>query len=460
MDNREKNTIKNKYFGTDGFRGEFGRELLPNHAFLIGRFLGWYFGERLGISCRILVGKDTRKSSSALETSLVRGIIRSGGEAYLLGVATTPALSYLAEANDFDAAVMITASHNPFYDNGIKILNCHGEKLDEETTALLESYMDGDLSALGIDGDDLPLGEGASIDFCGAVAEYRCHLIRVAESLSGVRIGLDCANGAAYKIAPDVFKKLGAEIHLIGCSPDGENINRGIGSTHTDALAALVRNHGLDMGFAFDGDGDRCIGIDATGEVIDGDREMLILAKWLKGLGELSFDTLVTTVMSNKGLFSALAKNQIKCEITPVGDRFVWEKMMAEDYSLGGEQSGHIIIRKHASTGDGILTALCLATIAHKEKKSLAELSEELVVFPQLTENIPVKDKESIINDPDVRELYRQVSDEIGDDGRILLRCSGTESLIRIMVEHKNIDKCKHYVDITCTLIKKKDEML
>ena len=416
MDNREKKVRKNKYFGTDGFRGEFGRELLPNHAFLIGRFLGWYFGERLGISCRILVGKDTRKSSSALETALVRGIIRSGGEAYLLGVATTPALSYLAEANDFDAAVMITASHNPFYDNGIKILNCHGEKLDEETTALLESYMDGDLSALGIDGDDLPLG--------------------------------------------DVFKKLGAEIHLIGCSPDGENINRGVGSTHTDALAALVRNHGLDMGFAFDGDGDRCIGIDATGEVIDGDREMLILAKWLKGLGELSFDTLVTTVMSNKGLFSALAKNQIKCEITPVGDRFVWEKMMAEDDSLGGEQSGHIIIRKHASTGDGILTALCLATIAHKEKKSLAELSEELVVFPQLTENIPVKDKESIINDPDVRELYRQVSDEIGDDGRILLRCSGTESLIRIMVEHQSIDKCKHYVDITRTLIRKKDEML
>lgn len=460
MDNREKNTRKNKYFGTDGFRGEFGRELLSDHAFLIGRFLGWYFGERLGITCRILIGKDTRKSSSALESALIRGIIRSGGEAYLLGVATTPALSYLTEVNDFDAAVMITASHNPFYDNGIKVLNCHGEKLDEETTALLEAYMDGDLLALEIDGDDLPLGEGALIDFCGALTEYRWHLIRAAGSLSGAKIGLDCANGAAYKIAPDVFKKLGAEIHLIGTSPDGENINREVGSTHTNALAELVCSRGLDMGFAFDGDGDRCIGIDTTGEVIDGDREMLILAKWLKGLGELSSNTLVTTVMSNKGLFSALEKKHIKCEITSVGDRFVWEKMMAEDYSLGGEQSGHIIIRKYASTGDGILTALCLATIAHKEKKSLAQLSDELVVFPQLTENIPVRDKESIINDPDVQELYRQVSDEIGDNGRILIRCSGTENLIRIMVEHKNIDKCKQYVDKIRVLIKRKDEML
>ena len=447
-----------KYFGTDGFRGEFGRELLLQHAFLIGRFLGWYFGKRLGFSGRILIGRDTRESSPKLEKELSSGITRSGARAYLLGVCTTPATSYLTESGGFDAAVMITASHNPYRDNGIKVLNFRGEKLDDDTTIALESYLDGDLGALEIAGDDLPEDTcGEAVDYRGGLADYERHLLSLAGSLSGLRIGLDCANGAAYEIAPRIFERLGAEVRTIGCSPDGLNINLGVGSTHIEALSALVRDEGLDVGFAFDGDGDRCIAVDSSGGIIDGDREMLILARHLKSSAELASDTLVTTVMSNKGLHSALAKEGIKCEITPVGDRFVYERMMAGGYTLGGEQSGHIIIRKHASTGDGILTSLCLATLVNEEKKSLLELSADLTPFPQLTENISVADKERIMADRDLINLRLRIADEIGDDGRIILRKSGTENLIRVMVEHKNPDKCKQYLDKIAELVREKN---
>lgn len=447
MDRKKGAKRETKYFGTDGFRGEFGRELLPRHAFLIGRFLGWYFGERLGLSGRILIGRDTRSSSPELESELARGITLSGADAYLLGVCTTPATSYLCENGGFDAAVMITASHNPYYDNGIKVLGSRGEKLDEETVCLLESYIDGDLAALGIRGEELPLGSGGrAVDHSSAIGDYMKHLWGVAGSLSGLKIGLDCANGAAYKIAPEVFRRLGAEVHTIGCEPDGFNINRGVGSTHIEALVNLIKAEGLDMGFAFDGDGDRCIAVDATGEVIDGDREMLILAKVLKSTGELFADTLVTTVMSNKGLAEALNKSGIMTEVTPVGDRFVFEKMMIEGYTLGGEQSGHIIIRKYASTGDGILTAICLATLSAEKEQSLLELSAEFEAFPQLTENIHVTDKERVMADRRLEELRRKTAEEIGNDGRILLRKSGTENFIRVMIEHKNPDKCKYYV--------------
>ncbi len=454
MERQKGSKRKTKYFGTDGFRGEFGRELLPKHAFLIGRFLGWYFGERLGFSGRILIGRDTRLSSPELESELSRGITLSGADAYLLGVCTTPATSYLCESGGFDAAVMITASHNPYYDNGIKVLGRHGEKLDEETTALLEDYIDGDLASLGIKGEELPVQHGGkAIDHSSAIGDYMKHLFLASGSLSGLKIGLDCANGAAYKIAPKVFSRLGAEVHTIGCAPDGKNINLGLGSTHIEALVNLVKDEGLHMGFAFDGDGDRCIAVDSTGEIVDGDREMLILAKALKDSDELFADTLVTTVMSNNGLHAALEKGGMKAEITPVGDRFVYERMMAEGYTLGGEQSGHIIIRKHASTGDGLLTAICLASIVGEKNRSLLELSTEFEAFPQLTENIPVTDKDGTMNDPRLINLHSEIADEIGASGRILLRKSGTENIIRVMVEHKNPDKCKHYVDKITALI-------
>ena len=447
MESQKDAKRKTKYFGTDGFRGEFGRELLPKHAFLVGRFLGWYFGKRLGFSGRILIGRDTRESSYLLESELARGITLSGAYAYLLGVSTTPATSYLCEAGGFDAAVMITASHNPHRDNGIKVLGCHGEKLDEETTALLEDYIDGDLAALGIKGRELPTEKsGRAIDHSSEKENYMRYLSLAADSLSGLKIGLDCANGAAYKIAPEIFRSLGAEVREIGCRPDGRNINLGVGSTHIDALQNLVKSERLDMGFAFDGDGDRCIAVDTTGEVIDGDREMLILAKALKENGELFSDTLVTTVMSNKGLAEALKESGILTEVTPVGDRFVFEKMMSEGYTLGGEQSGHIIIRRYASTGDGILTAIRLATISKAKGQSLSELSRELIPFPQLTENIAVTDKDRVMSDPRLKDLYQKTAEEIGYEGRILLRKSGTENLIRVMLEHKNPDKCKHYV--------------
>ncbi|MBQ7375131.1 MAG: phosphoglucosamine mutase [Clostridia bacterium] len=447
MDRKKGAKRETKYFGTDGFRGEFGRELLPKHAFLVGRFLGWYFGERLGFSGRILIGRDTRESSFILESELARGITLSGADAYLLGVSTTPATSYLCEAGGFDAAVMITASHNPHRDNGIKVLGCHGEKLDEETTALLEDYIDGDLAALGIKVRELPTEKsGRAIDHSSAKEDYMRHLSLAAGSLSGLKIGLDCANGAAYKMAPEVFRSLGAEVREIGCRPDGRNINLGVGSTHIDALQDLVKSEGLDMGFAFDGDGDRCIAVDASGEVIDGDREMLILAKALKDAGELFSDTLVTTVMSNKGLAEALKESGILTEVTPVGDRFVFEKMMSEGYTLGGEQSGHIIIRKYASTGDGILTAICLASLSAEKGQGLLALSEGFTPFPQVTENIAVTDKDRMMIDQRLIALHKNTAEEIGNEGRILLRKSGTENLIRVMIEHKNPDKCKHYV--------------
>ena len=459
--------VKNKYFGTDGFRGEANVNLTSMQAYKVGRFLGWYYSSELsgctkpGYKPRIVIGKDTRRSSYMLEYSIVAGITASGADAYMLHVTTTPSISYVTRQDEFDCGIMITASHNPFYDNGIKIINKYGEKLDDETTALIEAYIDSNLSVLGVQDKDLPLAKreriGRIIDHVSGRNRYVGYLISVASnSYKHLRIGLDCANGASWMIAKAVFDALGAQTVIIGAQPDGLNVNNGCGSTHIEKLCDLVKEHHLDVGFAFDGDCDRCIAVDENGNVVDGDAMMYILANRLKSKGMLNDNTVVATIMSNSGFFASLKNKGIDCKQTKVGDRFVYEEMQNHNYSIGGEQSGHVILKKYATTGDGILTAIMIAEEMCDRKLSLSALLECLMVYPQHVVNVRVKDKLAVMNDSDVKTELENVEKLINGNGRALLRQSGTEPVIRIMIEATSKELCEKYADMIAKVIKDK----
>ena len=449
-------SVGNKYFGTDGFRGEANKDLTSMHAYKVGRFLGWYYSnaksgcKKMGHRPKIVIGKDTRRSSYMLEYSIVAGITASGADAYMLHVTTTPSVSYVTRQDEFDCGIMITASHNPFYDNGIKVINKHGEKLDDDTTALIEAYIDGDLESLGVKGDDLPLAQkekiGCIVDYVAGRNRYVGYLISLAaHSYKNLRIGLDCANGASWMIAKTVFDALGAQTYVIGAQPDGLNVNKDCGSTHIENLCKLVKEEHLDVGFAFDGDCDRCIAVDEHGNVVDGDGMMYILASRLKDRDMLDHNTVVATVMSNSGFFKSLKDKGIDCVQTAVGDRFVYECMQENNYRLGGEQSGHIILKKYATTGDGILTAIMLTEEMRDRKKSLHTLSENLMLYPQLVKNLRVRSKAAVMEDRDVLKEKDAVEVLIGGNGRALLRQSGTEPVIRIMIEAESELLCEEY---------------
>lgn len=448
--------MKNKYFGTDGFRGEVNVNLTAEHAYKIGRFLGWYFTSSLCKTDkakgkpRIVIGKDTRRSSYMLEYALCSGIIASGGDAYILHVTTTPSVSYVVRTENFDCGIMITASHNPFYDNGIKLINRYGEKFDDNITDLIEKYIDSDLKSLGINGGDLPLAcrekIGAIVDFVSGRNRYVGYLISLAShSYKHLKIGLDCANGASWSIAKAVFEALGAVTYVVGDTPNGTNINENCGSTHIENLCNLVREQHLDIGFAFDGDTDRCIAVDENGNEVDGDKMMYILAHRLKSRGMLSGDTVVATIMSNSGFVNSLYKSGLEAELTTVGDRFVYERMQQKGFDLGGEQSGHIIIKKYATTGDGLLTAIMITEELCDKKSKLSKLCEDVVLYPQFTKNVRVQDKKLIMSSSEVLKAVKDVEEKINGNGRVLLRESGTEPVIRVMIECESEELCQEY---------------
>lgn len=422
-----------KYFGTDGFRGEANQDLTLYHAIKIGRFLGYYFNKEKNGNGKIVIGKDTRRSSYMFEDALSAGITSSGSDAYLLHVTTTPSVSYVVRSEDFDCGVMITASHNPYHDNGIKIINSDGEKMDDEFLQKLEEYIDADIKDI-----DLKIGEeiGRTHDFVGGRNRYTAFLIQtVSKSFKGKKVGLDCANGAASSIVKSVYDALGAETYVINNNPDGFNINVDCGSTHIEVLQKYVKENKLDCGFAYDGDADRCIAVDENGEVVDGDAILYICGKHMKEEGYLESNTIVTTIMSNIGLYKALDKIGINYSKTKVGDKYVHIEMSENGYELGGEQSGHIIFSKYANTGDGILTSLRLMEAMIDNKTSLSELRRDLKIYPQVLKNVRVNDKKAVLNDESIKNIIEKESESLKDTGRILVRESGTEPLIRVMAE-------------------------
>lgn len=443
-----------KYFGTDGFRGEANKTLTVEHAYKIGRFIGWYYGKKNKEGrCKVVIGKDTRRSSYMFEYAIASGLTASGADAFLLHVTTTPSVSYVARTEDFECGVMISASHNPYYDNGIKLINGIGEKMDEETIRKVEAYLDGETG-------ELPYATGASIgrtvDYAVGRNRYIGYLISLAtRSYKDKRIGLDCANGSAWMIAKSVFDALGAKTYVIGNEPDGMNINRDCGSTHIEMLQALVKEKGLDVGFAFDGDADRCLCVDEHGNVVDGDLIIYIYGRYLKERGKLLGNKVVTTVMSNFGLYKALDEAGIGYEKTAVGDKYVYENMNINGYRIGGEQSGHIIFRKYATTGDGILTAIKMMEVMLEKKMSLSELAAPVTIYPQVLKNIRVKDKAAARDDADVQAEISRVEQKLGKSGRILVRESGTEPVLRIMVEAPELTICESYVN--CVIQKLKE---
>ena len=453
-----------KYFGTDGFRGEANVNLTADHAYKVGRFLGWYYGElkrRNGIEepARIVIGKDTRRSSYMFEYTLAAGLTASGADAYLLHVTTTPSVAYVTRVDEFDCGIMISASHNPYYDNGIKLLNGAGEKMDEETIALVEAYIDGELELFGQKWTQLPFGVrervGCSVDYVSGRNRYIGYLISLGLfSFKGMKIGLDCANGASWNIAKNVFDALGAKTYVINADPDGCNINENAGSTHIEVLQKFVVENGLDVGFAYDGDADRCLCVDELGNVISGDHILYILGCHMKQKGQLDNNTVVTTVMSNFGLYKAFDEQGIDYAKTAVGDKYVYEYMTANGCRLGGEQSGHIIISKYATTGDGILTSLKVMEVMLAKKKKMSQLCQGLTIYPQVLKNVRVKSKPEAQNDPVVQAAVAAVAQELGDTGRILVRESGTEPVIRVMVEAPEQEQCAQCVqrvlDVIC----------
>lgn len=456
---------KCRYFGTDGFRGEANETLTSMQAYKVGRFLGWYYANPLsgcrktGYRPKIVIGKDTRRSSYMLEYSIAAGITASGADAYMLHVTTTPSVSYVTRQDEFDCGIMITASHNPFYDNGIKVISRFGEKLDDETTLLIEAYLDGDLAALGVSENDLPLAKkekiGCIVDYVSGRNRYVGYLISLASnSYKNLRIGIDAANGASWNIARAVFGALGAQLTMIGDEPDGLNVNLNCGSTHPEALCALVREKHLDLGFAFDGDADRCLAVDEKGNIVDGDAILYILGRRLKNRGMLNENTVAATVMSNSGLTASLEKIGIQCVETAVGDRFVYECMQNHGYSLGGEQSGHIILKKYATTGDGILTAIMIAEEMCDSKSTLSALAEPVKLYPQYVKNIRVKDKPAVLADEGVQRKRKEVEGLINGRGRVLLRQSGTEPVIRIMIESESEEMCRSYAEMIASAVR------
>ena len=455
-----------KYFGTDGFRGEANLTLTADHAFKVGRFLGWYFTqlrrrERKDGPARIVIGKDTRRSSYMFEYTLVGGLVASGADAYLLHVTTTPSVAYVARTEDFDCGIMISASHNPYYDNGIKLINSFGEKMDESVIALIEAYLDGELAVFGKEWPELPLAQreqiGRTVDHVSGRNRYIGHLIGMGQySFKGKKVGLDCANGSSWNIAKSVFDALGAKTYVINADPDGYNINTNAGSTHIEGLQKFVLDNGLDVGFAYDGDADRCLCVDEKGNVVSGDHILYIYGRYMKERGKLLMNTVVTTVMSNFGLYKAFDELGIDYAKTKVGDKYVYEYMMQHGCRIGGEQSGHIIFSKYASTGDGILTSLKIMEVMMAKKKPLSELHADLTIYPQVLKNVRVTDKRLAQDDPDVQAAVSEVAAKLGDSGRILVRESGTEPVVRVMVEAESEEACQKYVDFVVETIKRK----
>ena len=456
-----------KYFGTDGFRGEANKNLTADHAYKIGRFLGWYYGElkhqsRDDTPARIVIGKDTRRSSYMFEYSLVGGLVASGADAYLLHVTTTPSVAYVARVDEFDCGIMISASHNPYYDNGIKLINGNGEKMDEDTISLVEAYLDGNLNVFGKDYAEIPYAHrdriGCTVDYVSGRNRYVGYLISLGVySFKGMKVGLDCANGSSWNIAKAVFDALGAKTYVINADPNGTNINTDAGSTHIEGLQKFVVEKGLDVGFAYDGDADRCLCVDEKGNVVDGDAILYVYGRYMKEREKLITNTVVTTVMSNFGLYKAFDELGIGYAKTAVGDKYVYEYMQKNGCRLGGEQSGHIIFSKYASTGDGILTSLKMMEVMMAKKKKMSQLTEDLHIYPQVLVNVKVKDKAVAQADKDVQEAVQKVADALGDTGRILVRESGTEPLIRVMVEAETEEICKNYVDDVVSIINKKE---
>ena len=433
-----------KYFGTDGFRGEANRNLTYDHAILIGRFLGWYYGAKAGKKARIVIGKDTRRSSYMFEYALCTGLMASGADAYIMHVTTTPSVAYITRVDDFDCGIMISASHNPYYDNGIKLLNGNGEKMDEETILEVEKFIDGEI--------DIPVADrgeiGRTVDYTSGRNRYIGHLISMSKyGFKGVKVGLDVANGAAWQIAKSVFEALGAKTFVMNDSPDGYNINTDCGSTHIEHLQKFVVDNQLDVGFAYDGDADRCLAVDEKGNVITGDHILYIYGLYMKDRDKLTNNKVVTTVMSNFGLYKALDAVGIEYDQTKVGDKYVYENMVETGNRIGGEQSGHIIFSKYETTGDGILTSLKIMEVMLAKEKPLSELAAPVVFYPQVLKNVRVKSKPDAQNDPDVQAAVQKVADELGDTGRILVRESGTEPVIRVMVEADTEEICEKYVD-------------
>ncbi len=448
-----------KYFGTDGFRGEANVDLTVEHAYKVGRFLGWYYGKKNpGEKCRIVIGKDTRRSSYMFEYSLVAGLTASGADAYLLHVTTTPSVSYVVRTEGFHCGIMISASHNPYYDNGIKVINERGEKLEESVIEEIEKYLDGETEEIPFaTKDDI----GKTVDFAAGRNRYIGYLISIAtRSFKNRKVALDGANGSASAIAKSVFDALGAETHVINNEPNGLNINTNCGSTHIEGLQKYVVEEGCDVGFAYDGDADRCLAVDRNGNLVDGDLIMYICGKYMKEQGVLVGNKIVTTIMSNFGLYKALDREGIGYEKTAVGDKYVYENMSQNGYCLGGEQSGHIIFSKNATTGDGILTSLKVMEVMLEKKQPLDQLASEVEIYPQVLKNVRVKDKKAAQEDADVQAEVSKVTEALGDDGRILLRQSGTEPVVRVMVEAPDHHTCEKYVDQVIEVMKKKGHVL
>ena len=444
-----------KYFGTDGFRGEANVNLTYEHAIKIGRFLGWYYGSRIDKKAKIVIGKDTRRSSYMFEYALCTGLMASGADAYIMHVTTTPSVAYITRVDDFDCGIMISASHNPYYDNGIKLLNGNGEKMDEETILKVEDYIDGTL--------DIPLATrtvGRTVDYAAGRNRYIGYLISMSKySFKNVKVGLDVANGAAWSIAKSVFDALGAKTYVMNDEPDGYNINTDCGSTHIEHLQKFVVEKGLDVGFAYDGDADRCLCVDEKGNVVTGDHILYIYGLYMKERGKLLNNKVVTTVMSNFGLYKAFDKVGIDYEKTKVGDKYVYENMVKYGHRIGGEQSGHIIFTKYATTGDGILTSIKLMEVMLAKEQKMSKLAAPVVFYPQVLKNVRVKSKPDAQNDPDVQAAVQKVALELGDNGRILVRESGTEPVIRVMVEAGSNEICEKYVDSVIDVIRAKGHM-
>ena len=439
-----------KYFGTDGFRGEANKNLTVEHAFKVGRYLGWYYGQ--DYKARIVIGKDTRRSSYMFEYALAAGLTASGADAFLLHVTTTPSVSYVVRTEDFDCGIMISASHNPYYDNGLKIISGSGKKIEAEIEERIEAYIDGKIGEL-----PLATGEniGRTVDYIAGRNRYIGHLISMAtRSFKNTKVGLDCSNGSASSIAKSVFDALGAKTYVIHNEPDGTNINQDCGSTHIEELRKFVLEKGLDVGFAYDGDADRCIAVDENGRIIDGDLILYICGKYLKEEHKLANNTVVTTVMSNLGLYKAFDKIGINYVKTAVGDKYVYANMVENGHCLGGEQSGHIIFSQFATTGDGILTSLKVMEVMMEKKMSLSALASEVRIYPQLLKNVRVADKQAVKDNAIVRDAVDAVEKELGEDGRILVRESGTEPVIRVMVEAETDELCAKYVDRVITVIR------
>lgn len=459
-----------KYFGTDGFRGEANENLTADHAYKIGRFLGWYYGEvkrRNGddTPARIVIGKDTRRSSYMFEYTLVGGLVASGADAYLLHVTTTPSVAYVARTDNFDCGIMISASHNPYYDNGIKLINGNGEKMEEETIALVEDYLDGKVEVFGETYEEVPYAHknriGCTVDYVAGRNRYVGYLISLGMySFKGKKVGLDCANGSSWNIAKTVFDALGAKTYVINAQPDGTNINNNAGSNHIEGLQKYVVENGLDVGFAYDGDADRCLCVDEKGNLVDGDAILYIYGQYMKERGKLLTNTVVTTVMSNFGLYKAFDELGIGYAKTAVGDKYVYEYMNQNGCRIGGEQSGHIIFSKYASTGDGILTSLKMMEVMMAKKAKMSQLTEGLSIYPQVLENVRVLDKTAAQEDPDVKAAVKAVEEALGDTGRILVRESGTEPLLRVMVEAETEECCRKYVDQVVSVVKAKGHVV